>query len=78
MTSVLLWLDYLPGLGLEDPTTFCLHHRDHLSSDIDNAVDSMIDPAGITDNEEDKYKCWKRSEPIAERHSHNAQNPIHY
>jgi hypothetical protein len=48
------------------------------ASDIDDAIDSMIDPAGVTDNEEDEYKCWKRSKPVAKRDSHNAQNPIQY
>jgi hypothetical protein len=32
----------------------------------------MIDPAGVTDNEEDEYKCGKRSEPVAKKNSHNA------
>ncbi|KAG9387108.1 Dimer-Tnp-hAT domain containing protein, partial [Pyrenophora tritici-repentis] len=34
-------------------------------NDIDDAINSFIEPAGLTENEEDEYEAWKRSEPIA-------------
>ncbi|KAI1665819.1 hypothetical protein L13192_09503 [Pyrenophora tritici-repentis] len=34
-------------------------------NDIDDAINSFIKLVGLTENEEDKYKAWKRSEPIA-------------
>ncbi|KAF7566206.1 Dimer-Tnp-hAT domain containing protein [Pyrenophora tritici-repentis] len=37
----------------------------HLHNDIDDAINSFIEPAGLTENEEDEYEAWKRSEPIA-------------
>ncbi|KAI0603726.1 hypothetical protein TUN205_12047, partial [Pyrenophora tritici-repentis] len=33
-------------------------------NDIDDAINSFIEPAGLTENEEDEYEAWKRSEPI--------------
>jgi hypothetical protein len=47
-------------------------------NDIDDAIDCYIDPAGVTDNEEDEYKSWKRSEPFAKRGSDSANYPIKY
>ncbi|KAG9383672.1 Dimer-Tnp-hAT domain containing protein [Pyrenophora tritici-repentis] len=32
-------------------------------NDIDDAINSFIEPAGLTENEEDEYEAWKRSEP---------------
>ncbi|KAI0567954.1 hypothetical protein Alg130_12404, partial [Pyrenophora tritici-repentis] len=34
-------------------------------NDIEDAINSFIKPAGLTENEEDEYEAWKRSEPIA-------------
>lgn len=47
-------------------------------NDIDDAIDSFIDPSGVTDNEEDEYESWKRSEPVAAKGSDSANNPIKY
>jgi hypothetical protein len=47
-------------------------------NDIDDAIDSFIDPSGTTNNKEDEYESWKRSEPVALRGSPNANNPIKY
>jgi hypothetical protein len=47
-------------------------------NDIDDAIDSSINPSGTTNNEEDVYKSWKRSEPVALKGSPNANNPIKY
>ncbi|KAA8619413.1 Dimer-Tnp-hAT multi-domain protein [Pyrenophora tritici-repentis] len=30
-----------------------------------NFINNFIEPAGLTENEEDEYEAWKRSEPIA-------------
>ena len=34
-------------------------------NNIDDVINSFIEPAGLTSNKEDEYKAWKRSEPIA-------------
>jgi hypothetical protein len=47
-------------------------------NNIDDAIDSFIDPSGTTNNEEDEYESWKRSEPVALKGSPNANNPIKY
>jgi hypothetical protein len=47
-------------------------------NDINDAIDCYIDPAGVTDNEEDEYKSWERSEPVAKRGSDSAKYPIKY
>jgi hypothetical protein len=51
-----------------------------LSSDMDDAIDGLIDPSISTNNttEEDEYERWKRSEPRAEKGSDYANNPIRY
>jgi hypothetical protein len=52
-----------------------------ISSDMDDAIDSLIDPSIAADNnsiEEDEYKRWKRSEPRAEKDTIHANNPIKY
>ena len=47
------------------------------SSDIDDAIDHYIEPAGTADNdEEDEYKSWKRSEPVAKKGTDDAKSPI--
>jgi hypothetical protein len=47
-------------------------------NDIDDAIDSFIDPSGTTNNEEDEYESWKRSKLVALKGSPNANNPIKY
>ncbi|KAI2479352.1 hypothetical protein Ptr902_09563 [Pyrenophora tritici-repentis] len=50
------------------------------SNDIDDAIDSLIDPTAIANDDaaEDKYDKWKRSESRAEKGSDHARNPIQY
>jgi hypothetical protein len=48
------------------------------TNDIDEAIDSFIDPSATTNNDEDEYESWKRSEPVALKGSLNANNPIKY
>jgi hypothetical protein len=47
-------------------------------NDIDDAIDCYVDPAGVTDNEEDEYESWKRSESVAKRGSDSVNYPIKY
>jgi hypothetical protein len=47
-------------------------------NDINEAIDSFIDPSGTKNNEEDEYESWKRSEPVALKGSPNANNAIKY
>jgi hypothetical protein len=51
-----------------------------LTSDIDNAINGLINPSasinGTTDD--DKFMRWKRSELHAEKDSNHANNPIKY
>jgi hypothetical protein len=51
-----------------------------LSNDMDDAIDSLIDPTATANDDaaEDKYDKWKRSEPRAEKGSNHARNPIQY
>jgi hypothetical protein len=53
-----LWAEYK---SLRKP---CSHSKVR-QNDIDDAINSFIEPAGLTENEEDEYEAWKRSEPIA-------------
>lgn len=49
------------------------------SSNIDDAIDHYIEPAGTADNdEEDEYESWKRSEPVAKKGSNHANCSIKY
>ncbi|PZD23253.1 Dimer-Tnp-hAT domain containing protein [Pyrenophora tritici-repentis] len=57
-------------LSLAYYTATILHPRyksylDAAHNDIDDAINSFIKPARLTENEEDRYEAWKRSEPIA-------------
>jgi hypothetical protein len=51
-----------------------------LSSDMDDAIDSLIDPTTGDDNAaaDDECERWKRSEPRAEKGTEHANNPIQY
>jgi hypothetical protein len=51
-----------------------------LTSDMDNAIDGLINPsASINDTtDNDKFERWKRNEPRAEKGSNHANNPIKY
>lgn len=68
-----LWADYkaLPKPRLVHPHT---HRR---PSNIDDAIDGLIDPQHSNTSEEDKYEQWKR-EPIAAKCSDAALNPVKY
>ena len=48
-----------------------------LSSDLDDAIDSLCNPMRVPNNvDEDEYIRWKRYEPVAEKDSPNALNLI--
>ena len=50
-----------------------------LTSDIDDAIDGLINPSAFINNtDDDEFKRWKRSEPRAEKGSNHANNPIKY
>jgi hypothetical protein len=53
---------------------------DVLTSDIDNAIDGLINPSASINNntDDDEFERWKRSEPRAEKGSNHANNPIKY
>jgi hypothetical protein len=44
-------------------------------NNIDNAIGSFINPSGTTNNEEDEYEGWKRSEPVALKGSPTQTTP---
>lgn len=57
----------------------CVRPTMNKSSDIDDAIDHCIEPAGTVDNnEEDEYESWKRSKPVAKKGLDDAKNPINY
>jgi hypothetical protein len=65
-----LWAQYntSPKPQLRRPLT--------LSSDLDDAIDSLCNPTQVATNEDDdEYQRWKRSELVAEKDSYNAQYP---
>ena len=66
-----LWAEYK---GLARPRT----RTRVFANDIDDAIDSIIDPAGVGSNEEDEFERWKRCEPCAAKGSEHAINPIKY
>ena len=49
-------------------------------SDMDDAIDSLINPSVSINNttDDDEFEQWKRSEPRAEKGSNHANNPIKY
>jgi hypothetical protein len=49
-----------------------------LTSDMDDAIDGLINPSASINNttDDDKFKRWKRIEPRAEKDSNHANNPI--
>ena len=51
-----------------------------IPSDIDDAIDSILNPstASSLTADKDEFKRWKRSEPAAERGTEHADNPIKY
>ncbi|KAI1555024.1 Dimer-Tnp-hAT domain containing protein, partial [Pyrenophora tritici-repentis] len=51
-----------------------------LTSDIDDAIDGLINPSASINNtiDDDEFERWKRSEPRAEKGSNHANNPIKY
>ena len=53
---------------------------DVLTSDIDNAINGLINPSASINNntDDDEFERWKRSEPRAEKGSNYANNPIKY
>ncbi|KAI1506871.1 Dimer-Tnp-hAT dimerization containing protein [Pyrenophora tritici-repentis] len=53
-----IWWAQLPPL---DVTIF----SDGSEQNRGNFINNFIEPAGLTENEEDEYEAWKRSEPIA-------------
>jgi hypothetical protein len=49
------------------------------TGDLDDAIDSLCNPASApTDRDEDEYIRWKRCEPVAEKDSASALDPIQY
>jgi hypothetical protein len=50
------------------------------SSDIDDAIDSILNSstASSLTADKDEFKKWKRCEPAAERGTEHADNPIKY
>jgi hypothetical protein len=53
---------------------------DVLTSDMDDAIDGLINPSASINNntDDDEFERWKRSEPRAEKGSNHANNPIKY
>ncbi|KAI1569536.1 Dimer-Tnp-hAT domain containing protein [Pyrenophora tritici-repentis] len=51
-----------------------------LTSDMDDAIDGLINPSASINNntDHDEFERWKRSEPRAEKGSNYANNPIKY
>jgi hypothetical protein len=51
-----------------------------LTSDMDDAIDGLINPSASINNTTDdhEFERWKRSEPRAEKGSNHANNPIKY
>jgi hypothetical protein len=51
-----------------------------LSNDIDNAINSLVNPSALADNstEEDKFNRWKRNEPRTKKGTEHANNSIKY
>jgi hypothetical protein len=51
-----------------------------LSSNMDNAIDSLVDPTTGDDNAavDDEYERWRWSEPRTEKGTEHANNPIQY
>jgi hypothetical protein len=66
-----LWAEYK---GLARPRT----RTRIFANNIDDTIDSIIDPAGVGSNEEDEFEPWKRCEPCAAKGSEHAINPIKY
>lgn len=65
-----LWAEYrtLPKTRVRPQT---------LSNDLDDAIDSLCNPTRSTDDD-DEYTRWRRCEPVAERDSPNALDPIQH
>ncbi|KAI1676806.1 Dimer-Tnp-hAT dimerization containing protein [Pyrenophora tritici-repentis] len=68
------WASFLDQLGLvkrkESPLKEAeleklQEHLEGLYINRGNFINNFIEPAGLTENEEDEYEAWKRSEPIA-------------
>jgi hypothetical protein len=51
-----------------------------LSNDMDDAINSLVDPSALADNstEEDEFDRWKRNEPRTKKGTKHANNPIKY
>jgi hypothetical protein len=49
-----------------------------LCSDLDDAINSFIDPIAGSDQDEDEYERWKRCEPIVGQDSPANKHPIKY
>jgi hypothetical protein len=67
-----LWAQYRSLPKARTTTT-----RRPKSTNIDDAINSVLDP-GSTDHEEDEFDLWKRREPQVEAGSEHAKNPILY
>ena len=66
-----LWAEYRTSPKPRAPQSY--------SNDLDDAIDSLCNTArDPTDEDEDEYTRWKRCEPVAEKDSASALNPIQY
>jgi hypothetical protein len=66
-----LWASYR---GLPKPHT----RPKPKASNIDDAINNMLNLSAAMDNEEDEFEQWKRCEPAAGKESDHAKNPILY
>jgi hypothetical protein len=59
--------------------THCSIPTAHRSNNIDNVIDSYINPEQSNATSElDEYQEWKLREPIAVKDGHDANNPVEY
>jgi hypothetical protein len=66
-----LWAEYKV---LPRPRT----HIRRRATNIDEAIDSIVDEGNWGDDADDEFEQWKRCEPVAPKGSEDAKNPIKY
>ena len=53
-------------------------HIRRRATNIDKAIDSIVDEGNWGDDADDEFEQWKRCEPVAPKGSEDAKNPIKY